>query len=146
VVADPARVGDSDRKGTVENAVKYTQNTAEGTQVRKHRGSERVADALEQRWASLRIHGRVKRQVEEMFQEEKPYLQPLPLMPFRYFQQEIRTVYDDGTTRSANPTMPPARLRSAAGVVRIYEDQVEILDPVRMEVIRGIPEAGGRVP
>jgi len=28
VVADPARVGDSNRKGTVENAVKYTQNTA----------------------------------------------------------------------------------------------------------------------
>jgi transposase len=28
VVADPARVGDCNRKGTVENAVKYTQNTA----------------------------------------------------------------------------------------------------------------------
>jgi hypothetical protein len=24
-------------------------------------------------WASMRIHGRVKRQVEELFQEEKPY-------------------------------------------------------------------------
>lgn len=28
VVADPARISDSDRKGTVENAVKHTQNTA----------------------------------------------------------------------------------------------------------------------
>jgi transposase len=28
VVADPARIGDSNRKGTVENAIKYTQNTA----------------------------------------------------------------------------------------------------------------------
>ena len=28
VVADPARVRDPDRKGTVENAVQHTQNTA----------------------------------------------------------------------------------------------------------------------
>lgn len=27
VVADPARVGDANRKGTVENAIKHTQDT-----------------------------------------------------------------------------------------------------------------------
>jgi len=32
-----------------------------------------------------------------MFQEEKPFLAELPLMSFRYFGQETRTVYDDGT-------------------------------------------------
>ncbi|MGB9498288.1 MAG: hypothetical protein ACKVE4_00740 [Dissulfuribacterales bacterium] len=46
--------------------------------------------------ASKRIHGRMKRQVELMFCEEKPFLNPLPLTGFRYFQQETRKVGDDG--------------------------------------------------
>ena len=143
VVADPARVGDSDRKGTVENAIKYTQDTA--LKGRKFASIEAQNEWLmhwEERWAALRIHGRVKRQVEEIFQEEKPYLQPLPLMPFRYFQQETRTVYDDGTTQigqsyyAANPAPVGSQV-----MVRIYEDQVEILDPVRMETIRRHPKS-----
>ncbi len=143
VVADPARVGDSDRKGTVENAVKYTQDTA--LKGRKFESIEAQNEWLmhwEDRWASPRIHGRAKRQVKEMFQEEKPYLQPLPLMPFRYFQQETRTVYDDGTTQIGQSyyAASPAPLGSKV-VVRIYEDQVEILDPVRMEVIRRHPRS-----
>jgi len=143
VVADPARVSDSDRKGTVENAVKYTQDTA--LKGRKFDSIEAQNEWLmhwEDRWASRRIHGRAKRQVEEMFQEEKPYLQPLPLMPFRYFQQETRTVYDDGTTQVGQSyyAASPAPLGSKV-VVRIYEDQIEILDPVRMEVIRRHPRS-----
>jgi transposase len=143
VVADPARVGDSDRKGTVENAVKYTQNTA--LKGRKFESPEAQNEWLmhwENRWASRRIHGRVKRQVEELFQEEKPYLQPLPLMSFRYFQQETRTVYDDGTTQIGQSyyAANPAPIGSEV-VVRIYEDQIEILDPTRMEVIRRHPKS-----
>jgi transposase/5S rRNA maturation endonuclease (ribonuclease M5) len=143
VVADPARVCDSDRKGTVENAVKYTQDTA--LKGRKFDSIEAQNEWLmhwEDRWAARRIHGRAKRQVEEMFQEEKPYLQPLPLMPFRYFQQETRTVYDDGRTQVGQSyyAASPAPLGSKV-VVRIYEDQVEILDPVRMEVIRRHPRS-----
>jgi transposase len=143
VVADPARVGDSDRKGTVENAIKYTQNTA--LKGRKFESIEAQNEWLlnwEDRWASRRIHGRAKRQVEEMYQEEKPYLQPLPLMPFRYFQQETRTVYDDGTTQVGQSyyAASPAPIGSKV-VVRIYQDQVEILDPMRMEVIRRHPKS-----
>jgi transposase/5S rRNA maturation endonuclease (ribonuclease M5) len=143
VVADPARVRDSNRKGTVENAVKYTQNTA--LKGRKFESIEAQNEWLmhwEERWASPRIHGRAKRQVKELFQEEKPYLQPLPLMPFRYFQQETRTVYDDGTTQVGQSyyAASPAPIGSMV-VVRIYEDQVEILDPVRMEVIRRHPKS-----
>ncbi len=33
----------------------------------------------EERWAALRIHGRKKRQVLEMFHEEQPHLRPLPV-------------------------------------------------------------------
>ena len=31
-----------------------------------------------------------------MFAEEKPFLQPLPLEPFRYYQNGKRTVHIDG--------------------------------------------------
>ena len=143
VVADPARVKDADRKGTVENAVKYTQNTA--LKGRKFESLEAQNEWLmhwEQRWAAQRIHGRMKRQVEAMYQEEKPYLKPLPLIPFRYFKQETRTVNDDGTVQIENSyyAASPAPLYAEVPV-RIYDDQIEILDPVRMEVIRRHPKS-----
>jgi transposase len=141
VVADPARVGDPDRKGTVENAINYTQNTAlKGRKFESIEAQNQWLMHWEDRWASLRIHGRVKRQVEELFQEEKPYLQPLPLESFRYFQQEKRTVYDDGTIQVGNSyyAANPAPLYSEVPI-RIYDDRIEILDPLRMEVIRRHP-------
>jgi transposase/5S rRNA maturation endonuclease (ribonuclease M5) len=138
VTADPARVGDSNRKGTVENTVKHTQDTA--LKGRRFDSIDAQNDWLmhwEERWAAQRIHGRSKRQVAQMFREEKPYLEPLPLVPFRYFKQEIRTVYDDGTIQVDNAYYgaAPAPLHSKV-VVRIYDDQIEILDPGRMEIIR----------
>ena len=86
LTADPARVGDSNRKGTVENAVKYTQDTA--LKGRRFDSIEAQNDWLmhwEERWAAPRIHGRAKRQVDEMFKEEKPYLEPLPLVAVSVF-------------------------------------------------------------
>jgi transposase/5S rRNA maturation endonuclease (ribonuclease M5) len=143
VVADPARVSDSDRKGTVENAVKHTQNTA--LKGRKFDSIEAQNEWLmhwESRWASQRIHGRAKRQVEVMFQEEKPYLMELPLMPFRYFQQETRTVYDDGTIQVGKSyyAASPARLGTEV-TVRIFDEEIQILDPRRMEVVRRHPKS-----
>ena len=100
VVADACRVADPNRKGTVENAIKHTQNTA-----LKGRKFDSIEDQnawlahWEERWAAPRIHGRKKRQVLQMFQEEKPHLQPLPLEGFRFFRQETRTVDDAGSCR-----------------------------------------------
>lgn len=143
VVGDPARVGDSDRKGSVENAVKHTQNT--GLKGRKFDSIEAQNEWLmhwEDRWASVRIHGRAKRQVEEMYQEEKPHLGALPLLPFRYFHQETRTIYDDGTIQvgksyyAAGPALVGSKV-----TVRIFDEEIEILDPSRMEVIRRHPKS-----
>lgn len=143
VVGDPARSGDSDRKGTVENAVKHTQDTA--LKGRKFDSIEAQNEWLmhwESRWASPRIHGRAKRQVEEMFQEEKSYLTQLPLMPFRYFEQETRTVYDDGTIQVGRSyyAASPAPLGSEV-TVRIFAEEVQILDTRRMEIIRRHPKS-----
>jgi len=143
VIADPARVRDANRKGTVENGVKYTQNTAlKGRKFESLEAQNQWLMHWEDRWASRRIHGRIKRQVAELFQEEKPYLQPLPLGSFRYFQQETRTVYDDGTIQVGNSyyAASPAPLGREV-VIRIYDDQVEILNPVCMEVIRRHPKS-----
>jgi 5S rRNA maturation endonuclease (ribonuclease M5) len=143
VVADPARVGDSNRKGTVENAVKHAQNTAlKGRKFDRLEAQNEWLMHWESRWASQRIHGRSKRQVEAMFQEEKPFLAELPLMPFRYFEQETRTVYDDGTIQvgrsyyAANPALIGSEV-----TVRIFDNEIQILDPRRMEVIRRHPKS-----
>jgi transposase len=138
VVADPARVRDPNRKGTVENAIQHTQDT--GLKGRRFDSIEEQNKWLmhwEEVWASKRIHGRMKRQVEKMFQEEKPYLNPLPLKGFDYFRQEVRKVYDDGTIQVEQSyySALPAPLHQNV-IVRIYEYDIEIIDPRTMEKIR----------
>ena len=75
--------------------------------------------------------------VEEMFQEEKPYLKRLPLSAFRYFRQEIRTVWDDGAIQVGKSyySALPAPLYTKV-IVRIYDGEIEIIDPVTMELLR----------
>ena len=138
VMADPARVRDPNRKGTVENAIQHTQDT--GLKGRRFESIEAQNQWLmhwEKVWAAKRIHGRMKRQVELMFQEEKPYLKPLPLSGFRYFLQETRKVYDDGMIQVGHSyySALPAPLHQEV-IVRIYEHKIEIIDPVTMEKIR----------
>src|SRR6266852_4833515 len=66
-------------------------------------------DQWEARWADTRIHGTTKRQVAAMFAEEKPFLVPLPLEPFRYYQYGERTVHLDGCVEveAAYYSVPP---------------------------------------
>ncbi len=138
VVADPARVRDPDRKGTVENAVQHTQNTAlKGRTFQSIEEQNEFLMHWEDRWASKRIHGRMKRQVEEMFQVEKPYLKELPLESFKYFEQGSRTVWDDGAVQIGHSyyCALPAKLYSKV-LVRIYDHEIEIIDPATMEIIR----------
>ena len=68
VVADPARIGDPNRKGTVESAIQHTQQTAlKGREFESIEAQNEFLLRWEERWASLRVHGRTKRQVAEMF-------------------------------------------------------------------------------
>ena len=79
-VPDPARIRDPDRKGTVENAIQHTQSTAlKGRRFESIEAQNAHLMDWEERWASKRMHGRAKRQVEAMFQEERPYLTALPI-------------------------------------------------------------------
>ena len=96
VAAEPCRVRDPNRKGTVESAIQHTQNALKGRQFPSIAAQNDYLRHWEENWASKRIHGRKKRQVMEMFLEEKPHLRPLPLEGFRMFKQGIRKVDDSG--------------------------------------------------
>ena len=97
VTALPCKVRDPDRKGKVESGVNHAQMTPlKGKKFESLEEAQAYLDHWEERWADKRIHGRTKRQVAAMFAEEKPFLQTLPLEPFRYYQYGERTVHVDG--------------------------------------------------
>lgn len=143
VVADPARVRDPNRKGTVENAIQHTQSTA--LKGRRFASIEEQNDFLEHwetHWAAQRIHGSAKRQVEAMFQEERPFLKPLPLQGFQYFVESERTVYDDTCVRVDHSSYAarPARIGSRV-LVRVFEHHLEIRDFQTQALLRTHPLA-----
>ncbi|WOH52770.1 IS21 family transposase [Bradyrhizobium sp. sBnM-33] len=138
VVADPARVRDPNRKGTVENAIQHTQGTAlAGRRFESLEAQNSFLEHWETNWASKRIHGSMRRQVEAMFQEEKPHLRPLPATGFRYFSELVRTVYDDTTVRvdHSDYAARPAPIGSQV-VVRLYETTIEIRDRSTQALLR----------
>jgi len=142
-VADPARVRDPNRKGTVESAIQHTQSTAlKGKRFESIEDQNEYLAHWEQNWAAKRIHGREKRQVEAMFQEERPHLKALPPANFRYFQEGTRTVGDDTTIQvdSAWYAARPAAIGSQV-IVRIYELEIEIRDSKTLALIRRHPRA-----
>lgn len=143
VVADPARVRDPNRKGTVESAIQHTQSTAlKGKRFESIEAQNEYLQHWEENWAAKRIHGREKRQVEAMFQEEKPHLKALPLTSFRYFQEGTRTVGDDTTIQveGAWYAARPAPIGSEV-IVRIYDLEIEIRDHKTLAFIRSHPRA-----
>ncbi|MDR5738019.1 IS21 family transposase [Caballeronia sp. LZ016] len=100
VVADPARVRDPNRKGTVENAIQHTQGTAlKGRRFESIEEQNAFLDQWESNWAARRIHGSTRRQVQAMFEEERPHLGALPTRSFEYFTDKVYTVCDDTCVR-----------------------------------------------
>ena len=143
VVADPARVRDPNRKGTVENAIQHTQSTA--LKGRRFESIEEQNDFLEHwetKWAAQRIHGSARRQVEAMFQEERAALLPLPLQGFQYFTECERTVCDDTCVRVDHSSYAarPARIGSRV-LVRLFEHHLEIRDLRSQSLLRTHPLA-----
>jgi transposase len=143
VIADPARVRDPNRKGTVENAIQHTQDTAlRGRRFESIEEQNTFLMHWEENWASRRIHGSTKRQVQAMFEEEKPHLRALPVQPFRYFTESIRSVWDDTTVRVDNSSYAarPAPIGSTV-LVRLYEHSLEIRDHKTQALLRTHPRA-----
>ncbi len=138
VVADAARVRDPNRKGTVESAIQHTQATAlKGRRFDSIEAQNEFLAHWETNWAAKRIHGRAKRQVEEMFQEERAHLKPLPVESFRYFTECVRSVQDDTTVQveGAWYAARPAGIGSQV-LVRCFDHEIEIRHLQTLVLIR----------
>jgi transposase len=138
VVAMPCRVRDPDRKGKVESGVGHAQKTPlKGQRFESLEQAQTYLDHWEQRWADTRIHGTTKRQVAVMFAEEKPFLQTLPIEPFRYYQYGERVVHLDGCVEveRAYYGLPPGWIGRQ---VKVQWDalHVRILDPRNYQLLR----------
>ena len=143
VVADPARVRDPNRKGSVENAIGHTQATAlKGKRFETLEEQNTYLEHWETKWAASRIHGAERRQVQAMFEEEIPHLQPLPAVAMAYFRDEQRTVCDDGCVRVAHCSYAarPASIGSKV-LVRIFKQRLEIRDLQTQVLLRTHPLA-----
>ncbi|CAN7614982.1 IS21 family transposase [Variovorax paradoxus] len=128
VVADPARVRDPNRKGTVENAIQHTQATAlKGRRFETIEEQNAFLEHWESRWAASRIHGAERRQVQAMFEGERAHLQPLPATRMQYFTEVQRTVCDDSCVRIDHSSYAarPAPIGSKV-LVRLFERRIEI--------------------
>jgi hypothetical protein len=137
-VADPARVRDPNRKGSVEHAIGHTQATAlKGKRFETIEEQNTYLEHWETKWAASRIHGSERRQVQAMFEEERAQLQPLPMLPMAYFRDEQRTVCDDGCVRVAHCSYAarPASIGSKV-LVRIFERRLEIRDLQTQALLR----------
>ncbi|MGB7548898.1 MAG: IS21 family transposase [Terracidiphilus sp.] len=138
VTALPCKVRDPDRKGKVESGVAHAQKTPlKGKKFESLEEAQAYLDHWEENWADKRIHGRTKRQVAAMFAEEKPFLQVLPLEPFRYYQYGMRTVHLDGCVEveAAYYGAPPGWIGRQ---VHVQWDAmfVRLLDPRTGELLR----------
>jgi hypothetical protein len=127
-------VRDPDRKGKVESGVAHAQKTPlKGKKFESLEEAQAYLDHWEANWADKRIHGRTKRQVAAMFAEEKPFLQALPLEPFRYYQYGMRTVHLDGCVEveAAYYGAPPGWIGRQ---VHVQWDAmfVRLLDPLKL--------------
>jgi len=84
----------------------------------------------ERKWAAPRIHGSARRQVQAMFEEERPLLHPLPMLGMQYFRESQRTVCDDTCVRidhSSYAAQQPAPIGTLV-LVRVFEHRIEIRD------------------
>ncbi len=138
VVAMPCKVRDPDRKGKVEAGVAHAQKTPlKGQRFESLEQAQAYLDHWEQHWADTRIHGTTKRQVSAMFAEEKPFLQPLPIEPFRYYQYGERVVHLDNCVEveRAYYGLPPGWIGRE---VKVQWDalHVRILNPSNYQLLR----------
>ena len=138
VVGDPARVRDPNRKGTVEHAIGHTQATClKGRRFESIEEQNQHLEHWEIKWAAQRIHGSERRQVEAMFQEEKPHLLPLPLLGMQYFTEGQYTVNDDSCVRvdhssyAARPAVIGSRV-----LVRLFAHRLEIRELKTQALLR----------
>ena len=138
VIALPCRPYAPDLKGKVESEIGYTQKTAlKGRRFESLEEQNAYLDRWDERWAMTRIHGTTKRQVRAMFEEERPFLQPLPPTRFEYYRICERTVHFDAHIEvdGAYYSAPP-RYVGRKVPVHVGRLWLRVVDPTTHECVR----------
>ena len=129
----PSRVRTPRHKGKIERQVGYAQgNALKGRTFGSLAEQNAFLRDWETRVADMRIHGTTRRQVQKMFEEEKPHLKQLPPDLFPAYQEGRRKVHRDGHVEVARAyySVPPEYTRREVWVrhdgrlVEIFNDQM----------------------
>jgi transposase len=130
----PCRPYTPEHKGKVESGVKYVRgNALKGLTFASNAAQNRHLLHWEATVADKRIHGTTRRQVDACFEEERPFLQPLPATLFPYFLEARRSVHRDSYVEVAKAyyEAPPEYIGRKVWVrwdsrcVRIFNDRME---------------------
>ena len=123
-------------KGKIERGVGYVQSNAlKGRVFTSLAEQNRYLLEWEQRVADTRIHGTTRKQVQLLFQEEKPHLRPLPSGRFPSFEEGRRSVHRDGHIEvdKAYYSVPPEYtgrqvwVRWDGHLVRVFNSKMELI-------------------
>lgn len=160
VVVLPCQPRKPEHKGKVENSVGYVKRNALAA---RSFVSLAAQNAHLLQWESTvadqRIHGTTKRQVAQLFAEEKPALKPLPLALFPSFSEAPRTVHRDSYVEVAKSYygVPSEYIGREVWVrwdqreVRIFNqrwEQIQVhrrIEPGRFSKVLGIGGGPGRL-
>ena len=121
-------------KGKVERQVGYAQDNAlKGRTFKSLAEQNAHLRDWEANVADKRIHGTTRQQVQQMFDEEKPHLTPLPPDLFPAFQEGRRKVHRDGHVEVAKAyySAPPEYtcreiwVRYDGRLVELFNDTME---------------------
>jgi len=122
----PCNVGKGNEKGIVENAVGYVKkNLLNGLDI----SDFKIMKPLVQHWletiANVRNHGETGKKPLDMFTEEKPYLQPLPVEPYDIgIVKQVRASRQFRVTIDTNQYSVPAQLAGVGLTAKLYPDRL----------------------
>jgi hypothetical protein len=122
----PCNVGKGNEKGIVENAVGYVKkNLLNGLDI----SDFKIMKPLVQHWletiANVRNHGETSKKPLDMFTEEKPYLQPLPVEPYDIgIVKQVRASRQFRVTIDTNQYSVPAQLAGVGLTAKLYPDRL----------------------
>jgi transposase len=143
----PCHPASPTEKGIVESGVKYAQGALKGRTFESLGEQNTFLQEWEARVASKRIHGTTKRQVDAMFTEERPLLQPEPADPFEIITLETRRVFVDGTIEVAGAYYPvPEAYIGQSVEVRMHEKMLRIFVGNEQVVAHPFVPRGTRAP
>ena len=130
----PCRPNKPQHKGKVERAVGYVRNNAlKGRRFKSLSQQNLFLQQWESQVADKRIHGTTRKQVAALFEQERPYLQPLPDSIFASYQEARRNVHRDSYVEVARAFYEvPAELighqvwvRWDSRCVRVFNERLE---------------------